>query len=271
MWHAPTPSVPRARKTWPRAVGAVALVVIAACGALVLTTPAKRGSLVSRSNWSLSTALPPRSDFPADWDYSVSGLVGWAFPPSRSPQGAAATAGHAARYTPEACGDVPTILTGPGRYVAHVRADHDPDPWWIAKAVPPDAAATGETDEHGPTASFVIWAVDDGPALITDYLRWLRRCRSYQVAAEDPFTHETHERAVSTVIDKTSDGHADAAVAVTRWFVTTGDGHAPSSTYRVSYYAVRGLLLECSTNVDGSGAEMVGKLAGQTVQRIGAL
>lgn len=61
-----------------------------------------------------------------------------------------------------------------------------------------------------------------------------------------------------------------AAVAVTRTF-TTADGRDPSSTYHVAYYAVRGVLLECTSYLQGADLDLVRQLATRTVQKLRAL
>ncbi|BBX96649.1 hypothetical protein MLAC_19430 [Mycobacterium lacus] len=63
---------------------------------------------------------------------------------------------------------------------------------------------------------------------------------------------------------------ADAAVAVTTSFTTSGS-HDPPSTYHVVYYAVRGVLLECSIYMEGSDADQVRQVAARTLQRLRAM
>ena len=250
--------------------------MLSVCGGLVLSNPPyPEGSLLSRSNWFVATALPSRADFPPNFDYSLSGTLGRAKPPASSAEDHAEAIPRPAEYTPDGCGDIPQLLASPGTHVASVRVYRDPEPWWIARAEPPDAAATGEIDVPGPTARFEILAVGDGRDLITKYLRWLRRCRTYDVATADPLTDplsaQTHERTVTTTLNRRPVGPADAALAVTRSFTPVDDPHRSPATYYVSYYAVRGLLLECTTNMTDSDVGLMKKVAAQTLRRLHAL
>lgn len=52
---------------------------------------------------------------------------------------------------------------------------------------------------------------------------------------------------------------------------TTADGRDPSSTYHVAYYAVRGVLLECTSYLQGADLDLVRQLATRTVQKLRAL
>ena len=106
-------------------------------------------------------------------------------------------------------------------------------------------ATVASSDEPEPNARFIIWPRPDGPALIVNYLDWLGRCGSTRVDA------------------RSADG-ADAAVAVTR-------SSASAGTYHVMYYAVRGVLLECATNLEGADVDLVKRLGAQTLQRLRAL
>ncbi|PQM44201.1 hypothetical protein C1Y40_05639 [Mycobacterium talmoniae] len=149
--------------------------------------------------------------------------------------------------------------------------DRITDPLWIATAAGADASATGETDNAGPAAHFMIWAVADAPTLIAEYRAWLTRCGSYHVTAHDLPDQARHDRAATTVIDADPVTDADAAIAVTRSFVATDDGDTTSSTHHVSYFAVRGLLLEATTTMDGGDVDLVARLAAQTVWKLHAL
>lgn len=99
---------------------------------------------------------------------------------------------------------------------------------------------------------------------------WLNRCGSYQVTNHFLDGTVKNERTVTTEVEALSAGGADAAVAVTRTF-TTADGRDPSSTYHVAYYAVRGVLLECTSYLQGADLDLVRQLATRTVQKLRAL
>lgn len=177
-WPASTPS--------PRAIGAISLAVLGACGAaLVLTAPPANqaraaASLLSRSNWVLATALPASQDVPADWGYSLTGRLRRAVSPSTVPPAALPNTSRAAVYSPAGCGNIPKILDhSSADLAAYVQIDRDVQVF--GQDAPLDAAATGESDERGPNARFALWAVADGPARIANYLDWLNRCGSYQV------------------------------------------------------------------------------------------
>ncbi len=225
--------------------------MLGACGAaLVLTAPPANqaraaASLLSRSNWVLATALPASQDVPADWGYSLTGRLRRAVSPSTVPPAALPNTSRAAVYSPAGCGNIPKILDhSSADLAAYVQIDRDVQVF--GQDAPLDAAATGESDERGPNARFALWAVADGPARIANYLDWLNRCGSYQVTNHFLDGTVKNERTVTTEVEALSAGGADAAVAVTRTF-TTADGRDPSSTYHVAYYAVRGVLLECTS------------------------
>lgn len=266
-WPASTPS--------PRAIGAISLAVLGACGAaLVLTAPPANqaraaASLLSRSNWVLATALPASQDVPADWGYSLTGRLRRAVSPSTVPPAALPNTSRAAVYSPAGCGNIPKILDhSSADLAAYVQIDRDVQVF--GQDAPLDAAATGESDERGPNARFALWAVADGPARIANYLDWLNRCDSYQVTNHFLDGTVKNERTVTTEVEALSAGGADAAVAVTRTF-TTADGRDPSSTYHVAYYAVRGVLLECTSYLQGADLDLVRQLATRTVQKLRAL
>jgi hypothetical protein len=258
---------------WPRVVGAVAVAVLGACGATLLVVgprsdhgTASATSLLSRSDWDLATALPTSADFPADWGYSLAGRLQRTTPSSVAPKPGPA----AAVYTPAECGTVPKILNQSGASLAaYVQVDLQTQ-IYVQDAVPADAAATGERREHGPNTRYAIWTVPDSQARVADYLQWLGRCASYRVTNYDRGSELKDERTVTTVVDARSADGADAAVAVTRSFTTSGS-HDPPSTYHLLYYAVRGVLLECSIYMDGGDADLVKQVAARTVQRLRAL
>jgi hypothetical protein len=245
-------------KGWPRVVGAVALVVLGACGAALVVIPSRPTSLISRSNWDLAKALPSDHDFPPDWNYALQGTVRRAAPKndeaSREP-GVRPTS----VYAPADCGNVPKILGlyKTANFAALVHVDRSKDD--VA------SATVLSSDEPEPNARFIIWPVPDGPALIADYLDWIGRCHSYSLSAVDPDGQVTDTRTVVTTVD-TRDG--DDAVTVTR---STNDDQSPTASYHVVYYAVRGILLECATNWSGSDVDLVKRLAVETLNRLRGL
>jgi hypothetical protein len=263
---------------WPRLVGAVALSVLGVCGVTLLAIQPRSdsgASLASRSDWDLATALPTGADFPADWGYSVAGQLRRATP-SKTQSGNPAPSvpppqGPTAAYTPATCGTIPKILdqSSGGALAAYVQVDRYTQ-IWAQDAAPPNSAATGESREHGPNARFAIWVVPDASARIANYQDWLGRCGSYRVTNYDYGNRAKNERTVTTVVEAPSADGADAAVTVTRSFVTIGS-HDPSSTYHVVYYALRGVLLECSIYMDGADADLVKGVAAHTLQKLRAL
>ncbi len=258
-------------------MGAAALAVLGTCGAaVVLTTPrsiqgrAPSASLVSRSNWAIASALPASGDFPADWGYSLTGRLRRAPSPSSVAPAALPSAGPAAVYSPAACRSIPKVLDHSDADLAgYVQVDRYIQVF-VQDAPPADAAATGENREHGPNARFAIWAVADGPARIVNYLNWLDRCGSYRVTNHFLDGAVKNERTVTTEVKARGAGGADAAVAVTRTFTSAGSIE-PSSTYHVAYYAVRGVLLECTIYLEGADLDLVRRLATQTVRKLRAL
>ncbi|KCG05350.1 hypothetical protein, partial [Mycobacterium tuberculosis] len=216
-----------------------------------------------------ATALPASQDVPADWGYSLTGRLRRAVSPSTVPPAALPNTSRAAVYSPAGCGNIPKILDhSSADLAAYVQIDRDVQVF--GQDAPLDAAATGESDERGPNARFALWAVADGPARIANYLDWLNRCGSYQVTNHFLDGTVKNERTVTTEVEALSAGGADAAVAVTRTF-TTADGRDPSSTYHVAYYAVRGVLLECTSYLQGADLDLVRQLATRTVQKLRAL
>ncbi len=268
---------------WPRAVSIAALAVLGACGVTLQMIPpcshagATSVSLAARSNWALARALPASADFPADWGYSVAGLLrreAGTTAPSAKPAANGIRQAAKAAYTPAACGTIPQILdqSGGGALAAYVQVDRFSQ-IWAQDAEPPNANATGERAEHGPNARFGIWVVPDPSAQIADYQDWVSRCGSYRVANYDYASEVTNERDVTTVVDATGTTEAkgaDAAVTVTRSFHLNGSPNPPS-TYHVAYYAVRGVLLECAIYMDDTDVELVKRVEAQTLQRLRAL
>jgi hypothetical protein len=260
--------------SWPRAVGAAALTVLAACGVIVLAVPSHARSLTSlesRSNWVLAGALPASNDFPADWGYHISGPLqrtgAFHANTTSTPQPGVPRA----VYSPIACTRIPKILNhsasnfGPSMSVdRYTRLS-------AATAAFVDSDATGELDEQGPRAQLAIWIGSGGPALIADYVDWLGRCDSYHVTNYDGTGTFKSERNVHTVVEGRPPDGADAAVTVIRTFAPVS-GHKPSATYYVTYYAVRDVILECTIyQMDGPDRSLVHRRAVETLQRLRAL
>ena len=269
------PVAPRSQP-WPRVVGAIALAVLGACGATLLMTAPRSNhasaSLASRTDWVLATALPNSADFPADWGYSLTGRLQRAIPSTTvasSPQPNPAPAA-AAIYAPAACGSIPKVLDhSGGALAAYVQVDRYAQ-LFVQDAPPADAAATGEAREHGPNARFAIWVVPDAPARIANYLNWLGQCGSYHITNHFIDGQVKDQRNVTTAVETRSAAGADAAVTVTRTFTTVGS-RDPSSTYHVAYYAVHGVLLECTIYMEGAELDQVKQIASHTLQKLGTL
>lgn len=269
------PMTPRSRP-WPRVVGAIALAVLGACGVTLLATPphahTDSDSLASRTDWVLATALPASADFPADWGYSLTGRLQRATPatPVASVTASPQPNPAAANYDPAACGNVPAVLDhSRAALAAYVQVDRYAQ-LFVQDAPPADAAATGEGREHGPNARFAIWVVPDGPARVANYLQWAAQCGTYSVTNHFLDGQVKNHRNVSTSVESRSADGADAAVALTRTF-TTVNSRDPSTTYHVAYYAVRGVLLECTIYMEGAELDQVKQIASRTVQRLRAL
>jgi hypothetical protein len=93
--------------------------------------------------------------------------------------------------------------------------------------------------------------------------------------ADGPANHDNggqvkNERTVETKVDARSASGADAAAAVTRTFTAIGS-RDPSSTYHVVYYAVHGVLLECTIYMEGDDVDLVQRSAAQTLEKLRAL
>lgn len=258
---------------WPRVVGAVALAVLAACGAVVLVIPrhASAPSLASRSNWVLAGVLPTSHDFPADWGYSLHGALRSTAIADTPTSGAPQPGIPRAVYAPEPCTPIPKMLDhtgaamGPGMNVDRsttLRA---------AYAALADADATGERSPTGPNADLTIWVVPDGAARIANYVDWLGRCGSYQVTNYDGDGTFKNRRHVHTVVEGRSADGADAAVTVTRTFITPGD-RQPLVSYHVTYYALRGVILECASHdMKSADRDLVQRRVAETLRRLRAL
>ncbi|KZS70578.1 hypothetical protein LAUMK35_04227 [Mycobacterium pseudokansasii] len=261
-------------RSWPYLVAGAALAMLGACGVTVLVIGPRANSstsLASRADWVLAGALPSSDDFPADWGYSLSG---WLRRSSLSETTASSTApqlGPRAVYEPAQCTKIPQLLTHSGAALA-AELDVDRYTQLIARdARIWDWPATGETDEHGPNAHFEISVVPDGPQRIANYLDWLGRCGSYQVTNYDFNGRFKDHRSATTVLQDHWTDDAVVAAVVTRTFVTA-DSHEPPATYLVSYYALRGVILECSVHMETTGdRELVQRRAAETLHRLRAL
>lgn len=255
-------TVERSAARWPRVVSALALVVLAVCGAALLMPGPRPTSLTPRSNWDLATTLPSYRDFPPNWNYQLEGTVRRRAPASSTaPAPAAAPTSAYKAYAPADCGNAPKILDlyKTARFSAMVHVD--PNTNDIA------SATVLSSDEPNLNARFIIWPVPDGPALIADYLDWIGRCGSYSMSTAGPDNQIVDARTVTTTVDARSDD----TVTVTKAFDETVADQPPVSTYHVMYYAVRGVLLECATNLNGSDIDLVKRLAAQTLQKLHAL
>lgn len=268
-------SVATRNKPWTLMAGLVSLVILGSCAAaLLMTAPGSSRStrsLAAHDNWALATALPVSSDFPQDWGYSLTARLQRATPTAgATPSAPPGPNPAAADYAPDPCKTLPRILDhSADTLAAFVHVDRYAQ-LFVQDAPPADAASTGESHEHGPNARFSIWVVPDGPAQITNYLSWLGRCGSYRVTNHFLDGQVKNRRDVSTTVDSRSADGADAAVVVTRKF-TPVTGRDPASTYRVEYYAVRGVLLECTIYLEGAELEQVKQVAVHTLQRLRAL
>ncbi|MCV7077921.1 hypothetical protein [Mycobacterium szulgai] len=262
-----------AGQPWPRVLAAIALAVLGACGVTVLAEPhskAAPATLASQTDWVLATALPASADVPPDWGYSLSGRLQRAAPSANDALTPPPNPNPTAVYVPDTCGSVPKVLDHSGSALAaFVQVDRYAQ-LFVQDAPPPDAAATGEGREHGPNSRFAIWAVPDGPARIANYLDWLSRCGSYHVTNYFLDGRVKNQRNVTTKVEARSASGADAAVTVMRTFTTIGS-RDPASTYHVAYYAVRGVLLECTMYMEGADLDVVQRLATQTVNKLRAL
>ena len=124
-----------------------------------------------------------------------------------------------------------------------------------------DDDATGQRSESGPNASLAISVDTDGPARIANYVDWLGHCGSYQVTNYNQDGSIKNKRIVNTVVEGRAVNGPGASVTVTRTFTTPGGRTAPM-TYHVSYYAVRGVLLECSIyGMNGADTDLVQRRA----------
>jgi hypothetical protein len=263
---------PRTRgQPWPRVVGALALTVLGACGVVVLVTPPRAKSapsLQTRSNWVLAGALPASRDFPTDWGYGLYGSLR----PSRVSDDTAASPWKQGiprtRYAPGACTSVPKILDHSGAALAAGLSVDRYTRLQAHSAGLMDDDATGQRGELGPNARLNIWIVPDGPLRITNYVDWLSRCGTYQVTNYNQDGRVKSQLTVKTVVDVHAADGTEAAV--TRTFSTTV-GRYRSATYHVVYFAVRGVIVECTIFMEGADRDLVQQRTAQTLQRLRAL
>ena len=257
------------RNVWPRVVAAVALVLLASCGVTLLVIKPRLkmpASLSAQSNWVLAGALPTSGEVPAGWGYGLAGELQRSTPASSDlPQPLATLS-----YEPPACGHLPRMLDHrEGGQGPHVNVDR----YTTIEALEPalaDVNATGDVHEIGPNATLTIWAVGDGPAQIAEYTDWLTRCNSYHITDHDKSGKTKAERTVTTVRDEPWPGGTDVAVSVTRSFGTARNTKPPL-TYHVAYFALRGVILECSIFMKGPDVDVVKGLAAATIAKLRTL
>lgn len=258
-------------RPWLRTLGIFAFAVLASCGAVLVAIPPRAHSsmsLASRPNWILAGALPTSRDFPSNWGYGISGEVqrtviseapATSTPPNRLPRSV---------YTTQACKNVPSILNHSGAAFGPVASVDRATALQARMAALMDNDATGATVDDTPSASLEIWVVHDGPAEVAKYLDWLGRCDSYDVANYD-YQGRMSKVTVTTAVEAGRTDGADVVATVTRRFINNGGGKP--ATYHVTYYAVRGVILECSIFMEGADRSLVQLRAAQTVQRLRAL
>jgi hypothetical protein len=220
----------------------------------------RRGRLRTLPNWELAQLLPNVHDFPPDWNYSLQGSV-HRTDPEHAPAWPSSSAAARA-YTPHECAQLPKIaeLFGRPGYAALVHVDRQTDE--IARSV------LMSEDEPDPNARFVIWPVTDGSAMITNYVDWLGRCGTYHVTSTAAGSSTEDVRTVATTIDARSADGADAALKVTKSTTVSAPGPSHTMVYHLTYYWVRGVLLECATNLDGSDVDVVNHVGAQTLQKL---
>jgi hypothetical protein len=252
----PAPRPPRRLRLGPRGVSAIALTVLGACAATIVALPAPPESLRSLSNWQLAELLPAADDFPPDWNYGLSGVV------HRSPPDQ--TAPSARDYVPPSCSPDPVIaeLVSGTSDATRVYVDRDTD----------EIARTHLLGEENPDphAEIVIWPVSDGRARITKYVDWLEKCGRYTINSLDPLHHSPRSSAVTATIDSRPGDGGDVSLAFTRSSTQTTPQPDPAIVTHVTYYWVRGVLLECSTNLSGAAGDVVNHVVAQTLQKLRA-
>lgn len=220
----------------------MALAVLVACGLVWFAVPRQAKPAGPLSNWALATALPTSEDFPAGWQYSLRGSL---TPPTivthpleKNPD---------ETFEPAECAYSPMDEIGKDE-VASV------------EAYPP-----GEGGQHGHKVHYWIWAVADGPGLVSQYMDWLGRCHTYRYSYRNPETGATvQDTVVTTKVDIPVPEGVDAAAA---------DAYGSDTSAGPTHfsYAVRGVLLECDFGVRGEDLALAQRLADQTVRKLLAL
>jgi hypothetical protein len=255
----PAPRPPRRFRLGPRAVSAIALTVLGACAATIVALPAPPESLRALSNWQLAELLPAADDFPPDWNYGLAGVVHRSAP-DHTPGAAPAPARN---YVPPSCSPDPAIAElDSGIGDARVYVDRNTDE--IARA-----HLLGE-ENPDPHAEIVIWAVPDGPARIAKYVDWLHKCGRYNINSLDPLHHTPRTNAVTATVNSHPVDGDDVSLAFTRSSTPTAPKAGSAIVTHVTYYWVRGVLLECSTNLSGAGGDVVNHVVAQTLQKLRA-
>jgi hypothetical protein len=251
---------PRRTRLGPRAVSAIALTVLGACAATIVAMPVRQDNLRSLPNWQLAELLPTATEFPSDWNYGLAGLV-HRTAPGHTPQSAPAPARD---YVPPACRPTPVVaeLDGGTGDAASVYVDRDQEEIRRAHFVGEENG-----DPHG---QIVIWPVSDGAARIAEYVDWLHTCGRYTITSLDPLHHTPQTRAVTATVDSRPDVGSEAGLAFTRSSRQTAPKPGPAIVTRVTYYWVRGVLLEYSTTLSGADGDVMNRVVAQTLQKLRA-
>jgi hypothetical protein len=254
----PAPLPRRRVRLGPRALSAIALTVLGVCAATIAALPARPESLRSLSNWHLAELLPTADDFPPDWNYGLTGAVHRSVP-GHAPRSAPTPARD---YVPPSCGPDPAIAeldSGTGD-AARVYVDRDTDE--IAR---PRLLGEENPDPH---AEIVIWPVSDGRARIAKYVDWLHTCGRYTINSLDPLHHTPRTSAITATIDSRPVDGDDVSLAFTRSSTQIAPRPGSAIVTHVTYYWVRGVLLECSTNLSGAVGDVVNHVVAQTLQKL---
>ena len=226
-----------------RVIAGLALLVIGACGLtwVLAERPDRTVSLMGRPTWQLAGALPSAADFPADWGYTLAGNLGRVTAlPVPAPQPPA----DPDSYRPAECGQFPSIDQMPGQALGSTAA------------ASVDVNLPGENYQLGHKAHFNLYAVDDPGALIGEYTDWVVRCTSYRNVAVNPSTGGIEYRDVTQVADTRLPDGVDFGVSV--------NGSR-------MYYAVRGVVLQVWTNLEGADQALIADLAARTARKLRAL
>jgi hypothetical protein len=239
-------------------VSAIALTVLGVCAATIAALPVRPESLRTLSNWQLAELLPTADDFPPDWNYGLSGVVHRSVP-GDAPRSAPFPARD---YVPPSCRPDPAIAeldSGTGD-AARVYVDRATD-----VLAPPRLLGEGDPDPH---AEMLIWPVSDGPARMAKYVDWLHKCGRYTINSLDPLRHTPRTNAVTATIDRRPVDGDDVSLALTRSSTQTAPRPGSAIVTHVTYYWVRGVLLECSTNLSGADGDVVNHVVAQRLQKM---